>query len=93
MGEAEGATAPARVSLGDTDIEDRCMRCGSLIEKDRIRIIPPRYVQDRDPYVRAGLVRRRIMCVSCYNRPYRNRTASRFARGFGRKMQLAGCKL
>jgi len=48
-------------------VEDRCMRCSRLIGVGEIRIVPPRYVQDRDPYVRAGVVKRRIMCLSCYN--------------------------
>ncbi len=82
MGDSERVVATAGAVLEDAyGIEDRCMRCERPIERDRIRVIPPRYVQERDPYVRAGIVRRRVMCLGCYSRLDRNRNVARFARG------------
>lgn len=61
------ATAQERYGDLSDRVENRCMRCSRLVGVGEIRVVPPRYVQDRDPYVRAGIVRRRIMCLSCYN--------------------------
>ena len=49
-------------------IENTCMYCGRLMAKDEVKILPPSYIVERDPYVRNGVVRRRLMCVSCYNK-------------------------
>ncbi|MGC8676463.1 MAG: hypothetical protein ACP5T3_03030 [Candidatus Micrarchaeia archaeon] len=49
-------------------IENTCMYCGKLMAKDEVKIMPPSYIMDRDPYVRNGVVRRRVMCVGCYNK-------------------------
>ncbi|MGA3020489.1 MAG: hypothetical protein ABSD68_00885 [Candidatus Micrarchaeales archaeon] len=48
-------------------IENTCMCCNRLMKKDEIRVLPPKYIQERDPYVNNNIVRRRMMCVSCYN--------------------------
>jgi hypothetical protein len=48
-------------------IENTCMYCNRLMKKDEVRVLPPKYIQERDPYVSNGIVRRRMMCVGCYN--------------------------
>ncbi len=48
-------------------VENTCIYCGRLMAKDEIKILPPSYVIERDPYVRNGVVKRRLMCVKCYN--------------------------
>ncbi len=48
-------------------VENTCMSCTRLMKKDEIKVVPPRYVQERDHYVRSGAVGRRLMCVVCYN--------------------------
>ncbi len=48
-------------------IENTCMNCNKLMGKLDIKILPPSYIQDRDTYVRNGIVKRRIMCMQCYN--------------------------
>ncbi|MEM0147338.1 MAG: hypothetical protein QXR85_02080 [Candidatus Micrarchaeaceae archaeon] len=49
-------------------IENTCMYCGRLMAKGEVKILPPSYIIERDAYVRNGVVRRRLMCVSCYNK-------------------------
>ncbi|MGC9037228.1 MAG: hypothetical protein ACP5IK_00740 [Candidatus Micrarchaeia archaeon] len=48
-------------------VENTCIYCGRLMAKDEVKILPPSYVVERDPYVRNGVVKRRLMCVQCYN--------------------------
>jgi hypothetical protein len=48
-------------------VEDTCMYCNRLMEKGEIKVLPPSYIQERDPYVRRGVVKRRLMCLKCYN--------------------------
>ncbi len=49
-------------------IENTCLYCGRLMTKNEIKILPPSYIVERDPYVRNGIVKRRLMCVNCYNK-------------------------
>lgn len=48
-------------------VENSCMSCNKLLGNREIKVVPPRYVQERDQYVKSGAVLRRIMCVDCYN--------------------------
>lgn len=48
-------------------VENSCMSCNRLLGNSEIKVVPPRYVQERDNYVKSGAVLRRIMCVECYN--------------------------
>jgi hypothetical protein len=48
-------------------VENACIHCNRLIKKEEIRILPPSYLQERDPYVSSGVVRKRVMCINCYN--------------------------
>ncbi len=60
-GQGEGRGEFARM------VESTCMYCNRLMERGEIRVLPPSYIQDRDQYVRRGIVRRRLMCLKCYN--------------------------
>ena len=51
----------------ETKVENSCMDCGKEFGKDEIRVIPPRRMQERDRYVQAKLVKRRMLCMKCYN--------------------------
>ncbi len=58
--------------LGE-DVERRliangCFRCNRQLGDREVKVLLPRYVQERDPYVSGGVVRRRFMCLNCYNR-------------------------
>lgn len=48
-------------------VENTCIHCNRLLSKSEVKILPPSYIQERDPYVRSGLVKRRLMCINCYN--------------------------
>jgi hypothetical protein len=48
-------------------VENSCISCNRLLNKNEIKVVPPRYVQERDQYVKSGAVSRRLMCVNCYN--------------------------
>jgi predicted PP-loop superfamily ATPase len=48
-------------------VENSCMSCNRLLNRSEIKVVPPRYVQERDQYVKAGAVNRRLMCINCYN--------------------------
>lgn len=48
-------------------IENSCVHCNRQLGKEEIKILPPSYVLERDPYVRSGAARSRVMCVNCYN--------------------------
>lgn len=48
-------------------IENSCTLCDRLLKGNVTKIVPPKYFQDRDKYVKAGLVWRRLMCLACYN--------------------------
>lgn len=50
-------------------VEDSCLQCGRRMGNGEVRVLPPRYVQERDPFVIRGVVRRRFMCLDCYNGP------------------------
>ena len=47
-------------------VESSCIHCNRQIGRDEIKILPPMYMQERDPYVTKGVVRRRYMCLQCY---------------------------
>ena len=44
------------------------MECDRLLGPRDSRIVPPKYLQERDPYVKEGMVAQRVMCMDCYNR-------------------------
>ena len=48
-------------------VENSCIKCNKLLGKNDIKVVPPRYIQERDPQVRNGLVTRRVMCAGCYS--------------------------
>jgi len=48
-------------------VKNSCISCNRLMKESEIKIVPPRYVQERDHYVNSGAVDKRLMCVSCYN--------------------------
>lgn len=48
-------------------VENSCISCNRLLKSGEIKVVPPRYIQERDQYVRSGAVDRRLMCVLCYN--------------------------
>ncbi len=48
-------------------VENSCMSCNRLLNRNEIKVVPPRYIQERDQYVKSGAVNRRLMCVNCYN--------------------------
>jgi ferredoxin len=48
-------------------IENTCIHCNRLMSKSEVKILPPSYIQQRDPNVSAGVVKRRLMCIQCYN--------------------------
>ncbi|MCL5675310.1 MAG: hypothetical protein M1611_01725 [Candidatus Marsarchaeota archaeon] len=48
-------------------IQDSCMQCSKPFTASMLKVLPPRYIQERDQYVRKGIVARRFMCVPCYN--------------------------
>lgn len=48
-------------------VENSCMSCNRLLGRREIKVVPPRYIQERDQYVKSGAVSRRLMCVNCYN--------------------------
>ncbi len=48
-------------------VENSCISCNRLLKRAEVKIVPPRYIQERDEYVRNGAVNRRLMCVKCYN--------------------------
>lgn len=48
-------------------IENTCMTCNQFMKSGTVKIVPPRYFQEHDHYVRKGVVQRRYMCVKCYN--------------------------
>ena len=39
-------------------VENSCISCNRLLERAEVKIVPPRYVQERDEYVRRGAVSR-----------------------------------
>ncbi len=48
-------------------LEKSCMECGRLIKSVEIKVMPPRYMLERDPSFVQGLVDKRVLCVGCYN--------------------------
>lgn len=48
-------------------IENTCIYCNRLMSKNEVKILPPSYIQERDQYVSSGVVKRRLMCLPCYN--------------------------
>jgi hypothetical protein len=65
--EHEYATAVAEGKDLAYLVENTCIHCNRLIKKGEVKILPPGYIQERDPYVSNGTVKRRLMCISCYN--------------------------
>ena len=48
-------------------LNNSCMNCRKEFGRDEIRVLPSSYIQERDFYVRSGIVRKRLLCVDCYN--------------------------
>jgi hypothetical protein len=48
-------------------LENSCIECGRLIRSAEIKVMPPRYMLERDPSFVQGLVDKRVLCVGCYN--------------------------
>jgi hypothetical protein len=48
-------------------IENSCIACNKPFKSNEVKIVPTRYVQERDEYVRSGVVNRRYICAGCYN--------------------------
>jgi hypothetical protein len=48
-------------------IENSCISCNKVMQTYMIKVVPSRYIQEKDAYVRAGIVARRVMCLRCYN--------------------------
>jgi hypothetical protein len=48
-------------------IQNTCIYCNRLMGKNEVKILPPSYIQERDQYVNGGVVKRRLMCLQCYN--------------------------
>ena len=48
-------------------VENSCISCNKQMKTHEVKIVPPRYIQERDYYVKSGAVSRRLMCVACYN--------------------------
>ena len=47
-------------------VENSCISCDRVLPKYTVRIVPPRYVQERDEYVRSGFAAKRLLCTECY---------------------------
>lgn len=84
---AEGRSASARDGNSGFRIEHSCVRCSRQMGARDVKVLLPRYVQERDPYVRHGVVKRRFMCLSCYNQL----RASARAVGVARQVHAATC--
>lgn len=74
LARADGAAEVAGYAIGvaeDKDlaylIENTCLHCNKLMDKSEVKILPPSYIQERDQYVSRGVVKRRMMCLRCYN--------------------------
>ena len=68
------ASDSVQYSTGDAErrdlaylVENSCISCNRLLGRGEVKVVPPRYIQNRDEYVRSGAVARRLMCVQCYN--------------------------
>lgn len=48
-------------------VENSCLSCNKQLKFEDVKIVPPKYIQERDYYVKSGAVSRRLMCVACYN--------------------------
>jgi len=49
-------------------IENSCMLCNKVLDKGAVKILPSSYMQEKDPYVRAGIVAKRYICAECYTK-------------------------
>ena len=48
-------------------LKNSCMSCRKDFGKNEIRVLPSSYIQERDFYVRSGIVDKRLLCIDCYN--------------------------
>ncbi len=48
-------------------VENSCLMCNKMLPKSAVRVLPTRYIQERDAYVRSGFVAKRYICVPCFN--------------------------
>lgn len=70
-------------------VENTCIHCNRLIKQSEVKILPPSYIQERDPYVSSGFVKKRLMCINCYNMiRYTSREKVRFDRYRNSRPQL-----
>ncbi|MEM0086755.1 MAG: hypothetical protein QW774_01990 [Candidatus Micrarchaeaceae archaeon] len=49
-------------------IENSCMICNRYFRKGEVRILPSSYMQEKDSFVREGIVAKRYICADCYNK-------------------------
>ncbi len=59
-------------------LNNSCMNCRKEFVRNEIKVLPSSYIQERDFYVRSGIVDKRLLCVECYNSvkmPTRTRSA------------------
>ncbi len=47
-------------------VGNSCISCNKPFLGEAVRVMPPRYIQERDYYVIRGVVPRRYMCLHCY---------------------------
>lgn len=48
-------------------LKNSCMNCKKDFGRDEVRVLPSSYIQNRDFYVKSGIVEKRLLCVGCYN--------------------------
>ena len=81
-----------QVDGGDSLVQflnNSCMSCRKEFGKDEIRVLPSSYIQERDFYVRSGIVRKRLLCVDCYNG---TRTSTKIKSNRNRNARRAGLR-
>ena len=61
--------------------EGSCMLCFRSFGISENRIVPPKRMQDRDYFVRRGILPARYVCMNCFNRS-RNASVPRVTRAF-----------
>lgn len=62
MGKLESKTLAAEAGA------DSCFGCGRQMGGGEVKVLLPRYVQERNPCAGGGMRGRKVMCLGCYNR-------------------------
>jgi hypothetical protein len=71
MGKIEKKLAEERSFAGEAHSASAggsCFGCSRQMGNGEVKVLLPRYVQERDPCASKGTAGRRFMCLSCYNR-------------------------